>query len=62
MEKKYRFSLLRKLMSSLYFIFENISTVSNVLEVSCSMKNDKLILDTYRKPTQSLFAMILFCH
>ena len=44
------------------FIFKNISTISNVLDVSCSMKNDKLILDTYRKPTQSLLAMISFCH
>ena len=43
------------------FIFKYISTVSNFLDVSCSMKNDKLIFDIYRKPTQLLLAMILFC-
>ena len=33
------------------FIFENVSTVSNLLDALGSMKNDQLIFEIYHKPT-----------
>ena len=35
------------------FIFKNVCTVNNFLDVSCSMKNDQLLFDIYHKPTDS---------
>ena len=32
------------------FIFENDSAVANFLDVSCSTKNDQVMLDIYQKP------------
>ena len=33
------------------FIFGNVFPVQNLLNVSCSIKNDEFIIDIYHKPT-----------
>ena len=49
--------------NNIKFIFENISTISNFLDVSLSIKNDHLIFDVYHKPTQSFsYLYCLNCH
>ena len=35
------------------FIFQNVSTIANFLDLSCSIKNDQLIFDIYPRPTHS---------
>ena len=44
---------MNSLHSDIKFIFENISTVQNILDVSCSIENDQLIFDIYHKPIHS---------
>ena len=46
--------------SNIVFIFGNVSTVANFLDVSCSTKNDQLIFDIYHKPTNS-FSYLHYC-
>ena len=45
---------MNSLNPAIKFIFENVSFVANVFDVSCSIKNDPLIFDIYHKPTYSL--------
>ena len=42
------------------FISENVFTVEIYLDVSCSIKNDPLVLDIYHKPKHSIY--FLPCH
>ena len=55
-----------KLMNSLdpdiKFIFENDSAVANFLDVSCSTKNDQLMLDITAAVTRNTLKIILLCH
>ena len=41
-------------------IFENVSTIANFLDVSCSIKNDQLSTDIYHKPTY-LLSYLHYC-